>query len=64
MTHGDDTRLMLPPRMAPIQVVIIPIWKKSNKKGVILKVASKLEKMLKVVGIRVKLDESYLKIVE
>lgn len=61
MTHGDDTGLMLPPRMAPIQVVIIPIWKKADEKGVILEVASNLEKILKAAGIRVKMDESDLK---
>uniref|UniRef100_A0A0D6R449 proline--tRNA ligase n=1 Tax=Araucaria cunninghamii TaxID=56994 RepID=A0A0D6R449_ARACU len=58
MTHGDDTGLMLPPRMAPIQVVIVPIWKTADEKGGILEVASILEKMLKESNIRVKLDES------
>jgi hypothetical protein len=27
MVHGDDNGLVLPPRLAPIQVVIVPIWK-------------------------------------
>ncbi|GLJ16180.1 hypothetical protein SUGI_0270190 [Cryptomeria japonica] len=58
MTHGDDLGLRLPPRMAPIQVVIVPIWKKPDEKRGILEVASILENILKEASIRVKLDDS------
>lgn len=55
MVHGDDNGLVLPPFVAPIQVVIIPIA--SQKPGVI-PAARKLYEQLKAAGIRVKIDES------
>eukprot|EP00252_Welwitschia_mirabilis_P003296 TRINITY_DN13389_c0_g1_i1.p1 TRINITY_DN13389_c0_g1~~TRINITY_DN13389_c0_g1_i1.p1 ORF type:complete len:546 (+),score=116.70 TRINITY_DN13389_c0_g1_i1:209-1846(+) len=58
MTHGDDKGLLLPPRVAPIQVVIIPIWKKSDDIDRILEAASNLEKILNNAGVRVKRDSS------
>ncbi|RZC65042.1 hypothetical protein C5167_008727 [Papaver somniferum] len=58
MTHGDDAGLRLPPRIAPVQVVIVPIWKKDDEKNGVLAAASSVEKALKTVGIRVKLDDS------
>ncbi|KAI3851671.1 hypothetical protein MKX03_022316 [Papaver bracteatum] len=58
MTHGDDAGLRLPPRIAPVQVVIVPIWKKDDEKNGVLTAASSVEKALKTVGIRVKLDDS------
>ncbi len=53
MVHGDDNGLLLPPRIAPIQAVIVPIFKKENKKE-ITEYAQKIEKSL--VDIRVKTD--------
>ncbi|KAF5198307.1 Proline--trna ligase [Thalictrum thalictroides] len=58
MTHGDDAGLMLPPKLAPIQVVIVPIWKKSEEKVNVLEAAVSVEKVLKTSGIKVKLDDS------
>lgn len=55
MVHGDDNGLVLPPRVAPIQVVIIPVA--ANKPGVI-PAAREVYKTLVDAGIRVKLDES------
>lgn len=55
MTHGDNEGLVLPPRIAPIQLVVIPVA--SHKPGVIEK-ARELFSELKKVGIRVKIDES------
>ena len=55
MVHGDDNGLVLPPFVAPIQVVVIPVAQ--NKPGVI-PAARELEKLIKDAGIRVKLDES------
>ncbi|MDR0943998.1 MAG: proline--tRNA ligase [Ruminococcus sp.] len=55
MTHGDDNGLVLPPAVAPIQVVIIPI--QQQKEGVLDK-ASEVYEALKAAGIRVKLDDS------
>lgn len=58
MTHGDDAGLMLPPRIAPIQVVIVPIWKTADEKAAVLGAVSSVEKILKTSGFRVKVDDS------
>ncbi len=55
MTHGDDRGLVLPPAVAPIQVVIVPIA--AHKEGVVEK-ATAVYESLKAAGIRVKLDNS------
>ena len=55
MVHGDDNGLVLPPRVAPTQVVIIPIQQKNP--DVLKKAHEYLEKIAKL-GIRVKLDDS------
>ncbi len=55
MTHGDDNGLVLPPAVAPIQAVIIPIAQ--HKEGVLEK-ANELKERLAKAGIRVKLDDS------
>ncbi len=55
MTHGDDNGLVLPPAIAPIQVVIIPIAQ--HKEGVLDK-ANELKDRLAAAGVRVKLDDS------
>ncbi len=55
MTHGDDSGLVLPPAVAPVQVIIIPV--QQHKSGV-LEAAEKLRKTLSDAGIRVKTDDS------
>ena len=55
MTHGDDNGLVLPPAVAPIQVIILPIAQ--HKEGVLEK-ANELKDRLAKAGIRVKLDDS------
>ena len=55
MVHGDNSGLVLPPRIAPVQAVIIPI--QQRKEGV-LETAQRLEAQLKEAGIRVKTDET------
>lgn len=55
MVHGDDNGLVLPPKVAPIQVVIIPIYKESG--GDILRKAEGLKKKLEEKKIRVELDK-------
>jgi prolyl-tRNA synthetase len=57
MVHGDDQGLVLPPKMAPIQVVIVPIYKTDEEKGGVLDAARKLNAELLKANIRVKLDE-------
>ncbi|CAN6868989.1 unnamed protein product [Brassica oleracea] len=58
MTHGDDTGLMLPPKIAPIQVVIVPIWKKETEKTGVLSAASSVKEVLQAAGVRAKLDDT------
>ena len=55
MTHGDDSGLVLPPAVAPIQVVIIPV--QQHKEGV-LDAANKIYDTLKAAGVRVKVDDT------
>ena len=58
MTHSDDNGLVLPPRLAPIQVVIVPIFKNDEQLAAITaKVAPVVEK-LKAMGISVKYDDA------
>ncbi|MCS7069436.1 MAG: proline--tRNA ligase, partial [Meiothermus sp.] len=56
MTHGDDKGLILPPRLAPIQVVIVPIYKAETREAV-LPACQKLLHELKQAGIRAHLDD-------
>ncbi|HEX4824985.1 MAG TPA: proline--tRNA ligase [Candidatus Polarisedimenticolaceae bacterium] len=56
MAHGDDNGLVLPPRLAPVQVVIVPIWKGTDPVDRILAAAKEVEAKLKDAGLRVKLD--------
>jgi len=57
MTHSDDNGLVLPPKLAPIQVVIVPIYKGEEQLKQISEVANKLAADLKEVGISVKYDD-------
>jgi len=55
MTHGDNNGLVLPPKVAPIQIVILPVAQ--HKPGV-LEAAAKLKERLENAGFRVKMDDS------
>ncbi len=55
MTHGDDNGLVLPPRVAPIQAIVLPIAQ--HKPGV-LEGATALKERLETAGFRVKMDDS------
>ena len=57
MTHSDDKGLVLPPNLAPFQVVIVPIYKGDEQKIKVLEYAKKLYKNLNEAGVRVKLDD-------
>ena len=57
MTHGDDQGLVLPPRLAPIQVVIIPIYKSDTEKSGVLEAIERVARELKEAGIRLKVDD-------
>jgi len=56
MTHGDDEGLVLPPRLAPHQVVIVPIWKTDEARSAVLEAAEALETSISEAGVRVRLD--------
>jgi prolyl-tRNA synthetase len=57
MVHGDDQGLILPPRLAPFQLVIVPIFKTDEEKASVLENAQRLRRELVAAGIRVKMDE-------
>lgn len=56
MTHSDDNGLVLPPNLAPIQVVIVPIFKNEEQLNQISEKANEIADKLKSLGIRVKFD--------
>jgi prolyl-tRNA synthetase len=56
MTHSDDFGLVLPPKLAPIQVVIVPIYRNEEQLGAISEKANEIVKNLKAKGISVKFD--------
>ena len=57
MTHSDDEGLVLPPKLAPIQVVIVPIYKGEEQLAEISVHANKIKKELEAKGISVKYDD-------
>ncbi len=57
MTHSDDHGLVLPPKLAPIQVVIVPIYKGEEQLSRITEVAKELQRDLRNMGISVKYDD-------
>lgn len=58
MAHSDDDGLILPPKIAPLQVVIVPIFKSDEELGVITNKVNEIVHQLKDLGIRVKFDNS------
>tara|TARA_B100001996_G_C18656149_1_gene591277 strand:- start:122 stop:1597 length:1476 start_codon:yes stop_codon:yes gene_type:complete len=58
MTHSDDKGLVLPPNLAPFQVVIIPIYKNENELNIITEVVNKIKDSLEIMGISVKYDNN------
>ncbi len=57
MTHGDDKGLVLPPKIAPIQVVIIPIYYSDDEKGNVIQKANQIMDDLSKINLRVHLDD-------
>ena len=55
MTHGDDQGLVLPPRLAPIQLVIVPIYRNDEEKSAVLPVVEQVKGLLS--EFRVKVDD-------
>lgn len=57
MTHGDDQGLILPPRLAPHQVVIVPIYKNDAERGPVLEAVGRAKAALAEVDVRAKVDD-------
>ena len=58
MTHSDDNGLVLPPKLAPIQVVIVPIYKNDEQRNQIAEVVNPIVAELKSLGVSVKFDDA------
>src|SRR3989339_36568 len=54
MAHGDDKGLIIPPNIAPIQVIIVPIWKDNSEKKIVKNYIEKLKEKLQ--GLKYKID--------
>jgi len=54
MAHGDDQGLILPPRLAPIQVIIVPIWRDDEERSVVMEAVDKCKGVLD--GVRCQVD--------
>ena len=57
MAHSDDEGLVLPPKIAPIQVAVVPIWRKGPEKEGVMAFAQGLVDTLKAAGVRVVFDD-------
>lgn len=57
MTHSDDKGLVLPPRVAPVQVVLVPILKTGTDNEVVMGRVREIDSLLKKAGVRTKIDE-------
>jgi prolyl-tRNA synthetase len=56
MVHGDDQGLILPPRLAPFQVVLVPIFKSDEEKAAVMEAAGQIRAELLAAAVRVKVD--------
>jgi prolyl-tRNA synthetase len=57
MAHGDEKGLRLPPRVAPIQVVVVPIFRNDDERGRVLGQTERLAESWRAAGLRVKVDD-------
>lgn len=57
MTHSDDNGLVLPPKLAPVHVVIVPIWRNDEQQAEVLDYAQSIKKELEDQELTVKLDD-------
>jgi len=56
MAHGDDKGLRLPPKLAPYQAVMVPIYKNDSQKTAVMETVAKLHRQLRGAGLRVHID--------
>lgn len=57
MTHGDDTGIVVPPRLAPVQLVVVPIYRKDAEKSAVVEKAHAVAAQLRESGVRVRVDD-------
>jgi len=57
MAHSDDVGLVCPPKLAPVQVVIVPIWRTDAERDTVLAAARSVLEQLREAGLRVELDD-------
>jgi prolyl-tRNA synthetase len=57
MAHGDDAGLILPPKLAPIQVVIVPIYRSDEEREQTVSMGKKLSEQLRAAGVRSHIDD-------
>ena len=57
MVHSDDEGLVIPPKLAPIHVVLVPIYRKEEERETVVKRIYEIADMLKAVGVKVKVDD-------
>lgn len=57
MVHSDDEGLVVPPKLAPIQVVLVPIYRKDEERTAVLEELDRIAAELKKVGVRIKVDD-------
>jgi len=56
MTHGDDVGIIVPPKLAPVQVVMVPIYKTDTEQSAVMEVCDKSAALLRGAGLRVEVD--------
>jgi prolyl-tRNA synthetase len=56
LTHGDDNGVVVPPRLAPIQVVIVPIYRSDDERNLVLQKANEVAALLRNKDVRVHID--------
>jgi prolyl-tRNA synthetase len=57
MTHGDDAGIVVPPRLAPRQVVVVPIYRKDEERAAVMEKAHQVGARLAAMGVRTKVDD-------
>lgn len=57
MVHSDDEGLVIPPKLAPIHVVLVPIYRKDEERETVVKRIHEIAAVLKAVGVKVKVDD-------
>jgi prolyl-tRNA synthetase len=57
MSHSDDNGLVLPPKLAPVQAVIVPIWRSDEERTLVLNYCEQIQTELRAAGIRFWLDD-------